>query len=57
MRYLLNRAREASTWCGLVLILTAAGLTLTPEQADGIIAAGMAVAGAIGAFLPDRKNQ
>lgn len=45
--------REPSTWRGLIWLLTAAGLALSPEQQTAIIAAGMAIAGAIGAFLND----
>lgn len=42
--------REASTWRGLVLLATAAGLQLDPEQEDAIVAAGLAIAGLIGVF-------
>lgn len=50
--YLLDRAREASTWRGVVLLLTSFGVALSPEQGEAIIAAGIAIAGAIGALLP-----
>ena len=52
-KFILNRAREASTWRGIVLILTACGVTMTPDQADAAIATGLAVVGAVGAFFPD----
>lgn len=54
-RYLLDRAREASTWRGLVLIASALGASLTPERAEAIVTAGLAVAGIVGAALPDRR--
>jgi sulfur transfer protein SufE len=41
---------EASTWRGLVLIITALGVQLDPEQIDAIIAAGLALSGLIGVF-------
>lgn len=50
--YLLARLKESSTWRGFVYMLTALGVTLTPAAAEAIIAAGMAIAGVIGAFLP-----
>lgn len=51
--YVFNRLAEASTWRGIVAIITAAGLTLSPDQANAIIASGLAVIGAVGAFFPD----
>jgi len=50
--YVLARLKEASTWRGFVYMLTALGVTLTPAAAEAIIAAGMAIAGVIGVFLP-----
>jgi hypothetical protein len=40
----------------LVWVLTAAGITVSPELAAHIAAAGMAIAGLIGALLPDRAR-
>lgn len=55
MRYLLNRLKEASTWRGLVLVITALGVQLTPDQLSAIVATGLAVSGLIGAFFPDKQ--
>lgn len=52
---LLARAAEPSTWRGLVWLFAALGLTLSPEQASSIIAAGAALAGAIGVLTRDRR--
>jgi hypothetical protein len=41
---------EASTWRGLVLIVTALGIRLDPDQIDAIVAAGLALHGLIGVF-------
>lgn len=51
--FLLARIREASTWRGIVLFLTAAGVPIAPAAADAVIAAGLAIAGLIGVFMPD----
>ena len=55
-RYLLDRLDEASTWRGLVALATAAGLTLSPDQSEKIIAAGLALIGLLGTLLPDRRR-
>lgn len=52
--YILDRAREPSTWRGLVLLLTAIGVPIAPVMADAIITAGLAVAGLIGVAVPDK---
>jgi hypothetical protein len=51
--YILARIKEASTWRGIILVLTAVGVPVAPVMADSIIAAGLAIAGLIGAFAPD----
>jgi hypothetical protein len=51
--YLLARARERSTWLGLISLATALGLVLSPAQQDAVMAAGMAAAGLVGAFTRD----
>jgi len=53
--FLLARGKEASTWRGLVALLTAVGVAISPEQADAIVALGLAVIGAIGVFAADKK--
>ena len=52
--YILARAKEPSTWRGLILILTAVGVPVAPAMADSIVAAGLAVAGLVGAAMPDK---
>ncbi len=53
--FILARAKEPSTWRGLFLFLTAAGIPIAPQMADAIIATGLAVAGLIGVVTPDKK--
>lgn len=57
MNWLLNQLKEASTWRGLVWLLTVFGMALNPEQAAAITALGMAVAGALGVFLKDQLGK
>jgi hypothetical protein len=52
--YLRARLLEPSTWRGLVLISTALGAVLTPEQQEAIVTAGLLIAGLIGAAFPDK---
>lgn len=53
--YLLERLKEPSTWRGLILILTSAGVGIQPAIADQIIAAGVGLAGLIGVVTADKK--
>lgn len=52
-KFFLNRLKETSTWRGIVVLLTSFGLALSPEQANAIIALGLAVVGVVGVFFPD----
>lgn len=55
--YCIERLSEASTWRGIVAMLTAAGVMLSPEQTEAIIATGLAMIGALGAFTKDKKQE
>ena len=52
--YLLARAKEPSSWRGLILLLTAAGVPIAPGMVEAIISVGLAVAGLIGVATPDK---
>jgi hypothetical protein len=52
--YLLDRAREASTWRGLILIATAVGIPVAPDLGEYIVSAGIGVAGLIGVLTADK---
>lgn len=52
--YILDRAKEPSTWRGIILLLTAIGVPIAPEMANAIVSAGLAVAGLIGVATPDK---
>lgn len=53
-QYILNRAKEPSTWRGLILVLTALGVPVAPEMANAIVSVGLALAGLIGVVTPDK---
>ena len=53
-KYVIQRLAEPSTWRGIVALVTAAGISLSPEQAAAITAAGLAVIGVVGAFFSDK---
>ena len=50
-----DRLKEASTWRGLVWIITAGGVVLSDLQIEAIISAGMALTGLIDVFKRDKK--
>lgn len=52
--YLINRAKEASTWRGIILMLTALGVPVAPAMADAIVSIGLALAGAVGVLTADK---
>lgn len=56
VEYIIARLKEASTWRGIIGLLTATGVTISPELIDKIIAAGLALMGVIGAFFGDGKK-
>lgn len=45
---------EASTWRGIVSIITVCGVAISPEQGTAIIAFGMATSGLIKVFFKDK---
>lgn len=53
--YILDRAKEPSTWRGLVFLLTSAGLGIAPELATLIVTVGTGLAGIIGIATADKK--
>lgn len=54
-QYILDRAKEPSTWRGLVLLLTALGVPMAPAMTDAIVSAGLGLAGLIGVLTADSK--
>ena len=54
--WILDRLDEPSTWRGLVGMLTAAGVAISPHNAQIIVAAGLGIAGFIGVVTKDPGN-
>jgi hypothetical protein len=53
MQTLITYLKSESTWRGIIGIATAFGLVLSPEQANAIVAAGLAAIGLINTFKKD----
>ncbi|MBF0192280.1 MAG: hypothetical protein HQL99_14235 [Magnetococcales bacterium] len=52
-QFLIERAREPSTWRGAAMMLTAVGVSVSPESMNDIVAVGTGLAGLIGVFTGD----
>ena len=52
--WLLDRAKERSTWMGLFLLAGAVGWAVTPDHKELIITAAVAVVAAIAALTRDK---
>lgn len=57
LHYVRDRLKEPSTYPAMILVLSAVGHTLAPEQKEAIMVIGIFVAGMIGAILPDRISK
>ncbi len=55
MGKLWQKLKEASTWRGIVWLITAGGVVLSDLQIEAIISAGMALTGLIDVFKKDKK--
>lgn len=53
--YIKARLKEPSTWRGIILILTAAGVPIAPQMGEAIICIGLALAGGVGVVTPDKN--
>jgi len=56
MGWFRNLIASPGFWRGVVYLAMAGGITLTPEQESSIIAAGLAISGAIHAFSSARRK-
>ena len=52
--WILDRAKERSTWMGLFLLAGAVGWAVTPEHKELVIAAAVAIVAAVAAFTRDK---
>ena len=56
MKYLIDRAKERSTWVGITAIASGMGLYLSPEHIELITSLGIAIAGLIATMTKDTKE-
>lgn len=56
LKFIKERAKEASTWRGLILVLAAFGVEVSPEMSEEIVKLGLALAGVIGLVTKDGNN-
>lgn len=54
--YVKERLKEPSTWRGIILLLTAAGVPIAPHMGEAIITIGLALAGGVGVVAPDKRR-
>lgn len=52
--YIIERAKEPSTWRGVVLLLTALGVPMAPAMTEAIVSTGLAIAGLLGVITADK---
>ena len=57
LTWILKRLKEPSTWRGIIAMLTASGIALTPDQGAAITAVGLGLIGLVGAFTPDKGGE
>lgn len=50
IKYVLDRAKERSTWLGIIGLVTAYGINMTVDQQTAVATAGIAVASVVSAF-------
>ena len=56
MNYLLNRLKEASTWQGIIAIVTGFGVTLSPDLREAIASLGVALFALVSVVLKERGS-
>jgi len=54
LQYILDRAKEPSTWKGLAVVATSTGIAITPDQMNAVISIGLAVAGFIDVITKEK---
>lgn len=52
--YILDRAKEPSTWRGIILVLTAVGIPVAPALSEAIVTFGLGLAGLVGVVTADK---
>ncbi len=55
LQFILDRAKEPSTYAGIATLLTAAGIHYTSDLFNAAVALAVAVAGLVAVLLPEQK--
>lgn len=55
MNQIMERLREASTWRGLIMLVTAFGVTVSPALSSAIVAAGVSLVSLIEIFRKEKN--
>jgi len=56
LQFILDRAKEPSTYAGLATLLTATGIHYTTDLFNAAVALAVAVAGLVAVLLPEQKG-
>ena len=54
LKWIADRAKERSSWLGLITIITAAGVSLNPDVKEAIISLGVAIGGLVAVVTKDK---
>lgn len=55
MLFIVSRLKERSSWLGIISLLTALGVSLSPDETQAIVSAGVGLAGAVAVFSKDQE--
>lgn len=55
LQFILARAKEPSTYAGVATLLTAAGVSFSPDLFNAAVAVAVALAGLAAVLLPEKK--
>ena len=55
LNWLVDRIKEKTTWYGIVALVSAVGVTISPDLKEAIATAGIAIAGVIAAITAENK--
>lgn len=53
--YIIDRLNEASTWRGIIGVVTGLGVKIRPDLAESIIAAGISLMGIVNIFRKEKN--
>lgn len=54
LTWLVDRLSERSTYLGIGMLLTAAGVTVAPDLGNALVALGLAAAGVVAVLIKDK---